>query len=739
MLRVLRLSLLFVLVAPIVLIGLSLKSFTSAHCTPVMATNPALTQEERIRIEQERGVILDEIKTKFISLSELEPEAARQELLTYLRGRPEFVEADISDTNAISARFNNGPVIIINTSRPQGAVPIPTPEIEPQPALSPEPSTSNSVLPPAKGPTSSPLTPTAPTTQGSTAERTELPGSNRVRLLNGFGPGWSNMIPTLRSWLVSEQKYDPVGGAEASIDALRSVGGDGVFYISTHGGFFPQTVALPPPEMERRERQFALWTTTKRDVGRSASDLWDDLNPPDILTLPRVVLSLGNESPATATTPAVYEWHYAITAGFVRAYWGNFARHSFVYVDACFSDDPEAWDFKSAVLEKGASVYAGWTEEVEDAIAAYSALLVFDRLLGKNHEDYLEEGFKQRPFDYDQVKYDLGQHNAQGYPLGVWRATGASLEFTPRSANGNFGLLAPSIWRMFVDEDKEELIIEGTFGSDLGQGNRSVSVNCPPQTSCESLNIKEWKPEKIVCDLPREGDRSSGDVVVEVRGHKSNVAQLTEWEGDFTYTLRGTGPYKQTQKYHIRLRADIRKRRTTIHEPPSEPQQLPGIHPSPLDATRDSSATYSSQGTDSIECGPGLPPYVETWSGDGILLRSFTREVIADGFMNVYGYLHSSRKIDLLFGPVALTGLTITYDACGNLNTVSAPLAMVLFSMTPMGALVPIELDEQGNIQRGDKRGTIYYFNPFSSAPNTTLMEWDLIRAKHPPKEDSAR
>jgi len=286
----------------------------------------------------------------------------------------------------------------------------------------------------------------------------------------------------------------------------------------------------------------------------------------------------------------VSETHYAITAQFVRTYLRNFSANSFVYIDACSSDDPRpnpqtflgAQDFKQAMFDAGASVYAGWTANAGDSIAADSARLVFDRLLGANKffPEMLKtpsgETFNQRPFPWPSVVVDLPLHG-----LGADTNPTALLNFTPNpDFNGVgtsvFGLLAPSIGTVAVIENgayvipgQSALSFEPTsvFGSDPG----SVTVTVDGQSAGAafgSLTLFNFP-------TPGVGAGSAGDVIVTVRNHHSNVARLTEWQGTFTGNMPGPGgTLSATLTLNLAFRADIREWRPVIHQPPVEPSTL---------------------------------------------------------------------------------------------------------------------------------------------------------------------
>jgi hypothetical protein len=110
-----------------------------------------------------------------------------------------------------------------------------------------------------------------------------------------------------------------------------------------------------------------------------------------------------------------------------------------------------------------------------------------------------------------------------------------------------FKILAPTIQSMVMFDNTDELRILGYFGDFAG----SVTVG-----GVEAA-VTLWDPYEIRCMLPATGDGTAGDVVVDVRGHKSNVHQLSEWRGIVTFTHTGPGGLTRTLDFDLHFRADL--------------------------------------------------------------------------------------------------------------------------------------------------------------------------------------
>jgi hypothetical protein len=119
------------------------------------------------------------------------------------------------------------------------------------------------------------------------------------------------------------------------------------------------------------------------------------------------------------------------------------------------------------------------------------------------------------------------------------------------------------------------------------------------------VTVKTWAPDKVVVELPLTGAGSSGDVEVKVRGHKSNIRQITQWRFDIAYDWLHTElePLSVAGIFTLMFRADIGHYRDHAGVPPLEPVRW-------AVAKRSSEGTLTGAGTkiDSNGC-------ENTWSG----------------------------------------------------------------------------------------------------------------------------
>jgi hypothetical protein len=408
----------------------------------------------------------------------------------------------------------------------------------------------------------------------------DLPGSKQARLLHSFGPNFesqtsiNNVSAALRA-----SGYDVVAGAEgeASVDTLKSVNGDGFFYINTHGGGGRLS--------GKSSLIYGIQSSTVlTDDGEQTYK--DDLDSGRL-----IYMSAPNGNVKSILGYKIYEsdTRYAITGAFIEQYW-QLAPHSIVYINACNSGDSRAAGFIFACHKKGAGVVFAWDKGVSSTSAYHSIQYFADRLLGQN--DFESETPKQRPFDWKSVLADMA---AKGYDTDG--SSGAKLVAFPRPGSVDPEILNPSIETMFVDEWNGELWLDGLFGSVAGK----VAINGT------EVAVHSWTKERIKVALPLTGTGSCGPVQVTVDGHKSNVRNLTEWDVTLDYkfwdsnvtVVKVSGPVK------LRFRADVGEFRT-------KPAVAPGNPVRYAIGTKDSQAELVASGTGT----DGACSY--TWSGSRV-------------------------------------------------------------------------------------------------------------------------
>lgn len=484
-------------------------------------------------------------------------------LSTFMAARPEYAITGVhEETLSAWGIFTDGRVHIIADNRPA------TPDEAPAPMALPMPAR---------------LTPIA----AAAAAPVELPSSENARVLHAFGknfPGQTT-VAALSTWLQGSG-YKVRDGAEGDsrLSTLRTVSGDGFFYINTHGGCATRT-----GRDGTGTELYSIWSSTPASVELDrVPEYKDDL---DNLRLTYFTTTTGEIITKNGKDIEVTENRYGITHNFVMKYW-SFAPDSVVFINACNGANPKvpsAAAFVSACHDKGAGVCLTWTKTVAN-VGAYNAPRYFvDRLLGVN--DYMPERIRQRPFAWDKVMPDMA---AKGMDIDDYK--GAKLVAIPNPKNNKSHILAPGIRQLKVDESADLLVLYGDFGSTEGK----VFIGGV------EAKIDKWEQDRIRCELKRPGNLGAcGPVFVRVGDRKSNIRQLTQWTTQLNYrfedvdrpglVLQGSGT--------LHHRADIGKLRT---RPGEAPQNAVGY----AIASADSALTLTAGGSH-----PEPPDCVIAWSG----------------------------------------------------------------------------------------------------------------------------
>ncbi len=425
-----------------------------------------------------RSALFATITAKFDTFDGTSPDQENQQILAFLKAKPEFVESGISDVGGAWGRFADGSTLVIanNLDRKQ---PFP-PRLKRSAAV-----------------------------KRSRSREGGLPTTENVVIGTSLGQFFETANTEIANMFL-EQPYSLASPAE-TVDALKTMSNVGVLYLTAHGCSAPIRIGGP--------QTFLVWTSSLRTPALDETykaDLQDGS-----LSYFAALTFQGDETVLRWHT----EVHYAITSKFVTKYWkGKFNKNSIVFMNACSSAATVALDFENACLQAGASVYLGWTNTMVIRDGVITAAYLFDRMLGANTFFDVEKP-PQRPFDINSVLAEMGARNrtytATSYDSTLNPKTGITAKLDMLANNGNFGLLAPSIVGLRVNEQKGELTVFGTFGEPKGD----VTINDAAMT------VKNWTATEVTCALDREGPNASGDVMVAagLPRQRSNPVQLTEW------------------------------------------------------------------------------------------------------------------------------------------------------------------------------------------------------------------
>lgn len=363
-----------------------------------------------------------------------------------------------------------------------------------------------------------------PGTREHDAASSSIPSSKRARLINTMGTAFINSVPVLRPWLTNAG-YDVVVPSDGSVETLRGVTGDGVVYFSGHGQIGPDHVAL--------------WTTTPMDtntVRRYRAEIASGHLTYGIAAVDRLPPPFPGGVGLT-----IRDKHLLVTERFVRDHWRP-APGALIYLDACHSFDHRLVD---VLLHAPVNTEAviGWTDTTFDDLSTASTRFYFDRVLGANATPPYRNP-PQRPFDGASVlsamavvkrKNGLTFDTSAKLLAGIPVPPIAKLQLRTRGTESTH-VLRPSIAAAGIQElaDPGWLELTGDFGSTPG----TVRFNG------QSLPVQagEWSSRRIRCDRPPDGAGFSGEIVVEVGGHRSNPRRITGWNLDCSIHWQEFGP-----------------------------------------------------------------------------------------------------------------------------------------------------------------------------------------------------
>jgi hypothetical protein len=523
--------------------------------------------------EQARTAALDAIAAQYDALPQTSATEDANALLAFIRTRSEFSVSGIARDNSVWARFTDGRPLVITLN---------------DFSLKPGSKQASRYVLPRRS-------------RSLSGEPKELPASNRVYLVNTREMGDTAVEQTfnqLENSYLPPNSYLPIV-IEGTIEHLKVIQNAGVLYNIGHAGLGYKGVPRDDPGTP----QYIFGTLTRRAPGSDATYA-AELNDGEVgYLLEPTLKDRLTGAPLSRYTLAS---GYFITDVFVAKYW-TFSANSLFISDNCDGSGDEAQSFIQACFNKGLSVYLSWDNAVVNADANESALFLFDRMLGNNDPNPARQPEKpiQRPFDYWSVLDQMAKLKRTGSGAGA--GTTLTTSFTSDSlaygflkggtahlkdfqnqadGQGNYGILNPTIASAQLNEPKHQLILNGLFGSDPKTDSHAVLVG-----GMDMTRQTTWMPTQLIINaLPTSGPGSAGDVSVNVRGHLSNVVQITEWRGKFTVTQRRNGGERIVTTYNAHLRAVLNSLRSAPGPAPTGGGQV-GIQ-----GATDTTCSYDASG-----------------------------------------------------------------------------------------------------------------------------------------------
>ena len=485
---------------------------------------------------------INTVQTKFQSMMDAGTDIPTRDaqIVTFLKTQPTISIAGQGADGCVWARFTNNRYYMILDNRTPVSTSKQAQSDFGQPVSGPHPvrhsrRAAKSIV------STSTRSPSSPVHRA--ADGMAIPQSKQARLLKALDTAtFGDSVPQIQDFL-QRRGYD-VTVQEGSVENLRSIQNDGIFYIDTHGGLGHYTDGS------------SFWMTwTSSQISEQNDSLYrDDLNDGSLLYITAINGTAVNGQRFLSN-------HYGITANFIKKYHWSFAKDSFSYLNCCYGSNPGVsmnQDLRALSMPVKSTI--GWTAPIA-GLAIPVAIYFFDRLLGTNAVTP-QASSRRRPFESEIVYRML---IIDGHFQETYTGSDHQSHVSAIVKDGPDFLLTPTIQTMEMKEriaespirGKTELTLHGHFGS--RQGTVKIGGTEVPVTT--------WDGDTIVCQpADKPGDGFSGDVEVSIDDHDSNAVALTQWHGKLTYTIDMLPPQAASAQSVITIdaifRADLHDYRT---------------------------------------------------------------------------------------------------------------------------------------------------------------------------------
>jgi hypothetical protein len=421
-------------------------------------------------------------------------------LASELRQIPNVLFTHVSSDHNVTVQVRDGtPYLILTARRPRGsAAPIES---------SPTPASELVSADDSSGQLEQGLGGSCTGTSPANGDE-ELPSGDQALLIDVQNLG-GEAATAIKATL--DNKHYAVTNSVGSLADLRTKVRDiDVFWIGTHGGV--SELSVGPQTTSQTISVFGLMTGEPIVMPCSASPDCA-INRADRTALRIFPVRYADGGPL----------YWAITRQFMRDYHWQFHQQSIVYVDGCStsSSSSPAQNLRNDLKSAMAGAVLGWDDESSVGGGAQVASMFFDGVAGANL--YLPQTPKQRPFNAAHIYQWLKDSHRDVDSFGQ-----AHLIYEQYSAKPL--ALAPSIKWMRMDEEHRKLHLFGDFGSVTGM----VSIAQQPYTPAS------WTAHEVLVEI---GPSVSGVVIAKLRGHESNGAPLSNWQGTMQETWVGSGSF----------------------------------------------------------------------------------------------------------------------------------------------------------------------------------------------------
>ncbi len=443
-----------------------------------------------------------------------------------------------------------------------------------------------------------------------------VPMSGKAYVLSGFSnPNWSiggeYSVASYVAGILAEAGYD-VEVANTSVELLQNLSECDVLYLAGHG----------------INRHYSFWTSLGGLLGPYGTINAISISTPYSIsmqiTLQRLFSFIGDDTEMRIFSSKYGNKEFTefyVTQNFFKNRTPRLSLRSngMLYVDACSLGSAASGPLKDIFKLKGATVIAGWDNDVQIADAHLAGCWFFDRLaglnmyspspeikqylvsVGKNPDIYDPESSLQRPYDWEALKEDMSTRNPRldEYPS---RLPGQRTElkfFRLKEADDkttSFYQLNPSLLQIQQLPIGGKVTLNGVFGGASLAGMYAGTSSIPSSTAklvglshtgdvvfradCKGGDYFLKKPESgverenwefvygtslqsipfgfLTAQIPED---FVGSLVVALPdGRQSNKRYLNEWRCMFTFTTenRSVLPSDESKiEIHCILRGDV--------------------------------------------------------------------------------------------------------------------------------------------------------------------------------------
>lgn len=653
------------------------------------------------------------------------------------------------ETQSVWARFPDGRLVIVptNLAPPAPVAPPPPtlPVVPSWPAIPGLPPLPIPAMPPAALAARDPGVPLQPLRDNRTAALgTDLPNvlvARQFRLLDMFGAaplkdephvtrGWvdQDTLPNIRK-IAAARGFNVVDlgpdddfhfARETTVEGLRSVSGDGVFFINSFGG---ATESAAPGV-------FAIATSTSATRRSAAGKVIAQPQYEDDLKAGRLVYMVV---PVIASDAPTYRAVFGITPDFARYYKWSFPANSIGFFNVNGAGLLPAW--QSMLGSMGLRTIVTWSQPVSIARMLAVAEDFFHLTLATNRLDGPLAQLSNRP----RLR-NYGNGEAFLFLIHRGVVSPAVLAYFPVPAPAQFvNVLVPTIdWVLLKEEPGGVTMCEmvGQFGA-----NDGGSVRCgdslgsfaeplmadaadPPIKGGTALSGVSWRGNGIRARLPK--NRDAGYFQVFNGGRWSNAAQITLWKVPVRVRLAIGAAITYDFTIDLRIRADVRGFRLRADQPVATQIPMAIIH-----QMQRTSAQWTASGALSRTSG-GTTTRIEM-SGSGIVGTEGP-----DGSLSFGGLLDlRQRRLDarLAVGAKRVRQRTIITTKGKVTSDTTADLAVDVTFPRDANPF-PFRFDDAWNVVAGSA-STQYSVQLLGTRAAEITVSWPNVTAQFPPRQDA--